>query len=110
MALLFDFYGQLLTEKQRKFLDLYYGHDLSLGEIAENYGVSRQAVYDSLKRSEKVLNEFEDKLGLVTRFLEQREKLSQVARLLEESRAGGGFEPMFRAQKLLEKILEINET
>lgn len=67
MSLLFDAYGCLLTPKQSEMFTLYYNDNLSLGEIADNYGVSRQAVYDILKRSEGILHEFEEKLGLVAR-------------------------------------------
>lgn len=65
MSLLFDIYGQLLTERQKHFFTLYYEDDLSLGEIAAQYGISRQAVYDMLKRSQKALCEFEDHMQLV---------------------------------------------
>jgi predicted DNA-binding protein YlxM (UPF0122 family) len=71
MALLFDSYGSVLTERQREFFSLYYNDDLSLGEIADNYRISRQAVYDILKRSETTLNELEEQLGLV-RYKEQQ--------------------------------------
>lgn len=109
ITLLFDFYGQLLTEKQREFIDLYYGNDFSLGEIAENYNISRQAVYDSIKRAENVLNDYEKKLGLVTRFLNQRNKLSEVAKLLKESESEGKTEPVIKARRILEEVLEIAE-
>ena len=62
---LFSFYGSLLTERQQEFMQLYYYHDLSLGEIAEQQDISRQAVYDNLKRSEKALKEYEKNLELV---------------------------------------------
>lgn len=71
MSLLFDFYGQLLTERQQEFFTLYYDHDLSLGEIAQQYGVSRQAVYDILRRSSQTLQGFEEKMGLVRRHEDQ---------------------------------------
>lgn len=66
---LYEFYGQLLTDKQQEILELYCSHDLSFGEISEELGVSRQAVYDTIKRSEKTLDEYESKLELVKRFL-----------------------------------------
>lgn len=78
MSLLFDFYGQLLTERQQEFFSLYYGDDLSLGEIASQYGVSRQAVYDILKRSTQALEEFEAKLELVEAFRKRKSSLSEV--------------------------------
>lgn len=65
---LFDFYGDLLTEKQANMIDLYYNEDLSLSEIAEPLGISRQGVRDSVVRGEHQLKEFEEKLGLLKRF------------------------------------------
>jgi Uncharacterized protein conserved in bacteria len=78
MSLLFDFYGQLLTQRQQEFFKLYYDDDLSLGEIASQYGVSRQAVYDILKRSSQALEEFESKLQLVERFQRRQSALAQA--------------------------------
>ena len=68
MSLLFDFYGETLTEKQRELFDLYYNEDLSLAEIAEHAGITRQGVRDSIKRAEHALGEMEGKLGLVARY------------------------------------------
>ena len=65
---LYEFYGQLLTEKQREILDGYCIHDFSFGEIAEEIGISRQGVYDTIKRAEKILDEYESKLELFKRF------------------------------------------
>ena len=59
MTLLFDFYGSLLTEKQQTYFDLYYNQDLSLAEIAENYGISRQGVRDVIVRAEGIMTELE---------------------------------------------------
>lgn len=84
MALLYDFYSPLLTEKQRDSLDLYYQQDLSLGEIAEESGISRQAVHDLLRRTEKILIEYEDKLKLVERFIDREEKLLQIRELTDQ--------------------------
>jgi len=82
-ALLVDFYGPLLTEKQRNVWDLHYQQDLSLSEIAEVEHISRQAIHDLLKRTERILTEYEDKLGLVQRFWIEREKLMEVQALLQ---------------------------
>ena len=68
MALLFDFYGDLLTDRQKEFFDLYYNEDLSLAEIAENYGITRQGVRDVIVRAEGTLTEMEDKTGIIRRF------------------------------------------
>lgn len=84
MALLVDFYGPLLTEKQRNVWDLHYQQDLSLAEIAEVEHISRQAIHDLLKRTERILAEYEDKLGLVQRFWTERKKLMEVQVLLQE--------------------------
>ncbi len=85
MNLLYDFYGQLLTQRQQKFVELYYAHDLSLGEIAEQFGISRQAVHDVLKRAEHILTRYEEKLGLVAKFMEQRRRLGEALALLDEN-------------------------
>lgn len=84
IALLYDFYGQLLTDKQMDIVDMYYNNDLSLGEISEQQGISRQGVYDSLKRAEKTLYDFEEKLGLVSRFLKQKESMREITEMLDE--------------------------
>lgn len=65
---LFAFYGDLLTTKQRRYMALYYADDLSLGEIAEELSVSRQAVYDNIRRTGKLLEEYEEKLHLLAQY------------------------------------------
>lgn len=69
MNALFEFYSTLLTEKQMNYMELYYADDFSLGEIAEEYEVSRQAVYDNIKRTEKILEEYEKKLHLYSNYV-----------------------------------------
>ena len=78
MTMLFDFYGDILTDRQKEFYDLYYNEDLSLGEIAENYGITRQGVRDVIVRAEAVLTELEDKTGLIKRFHTMKAQLDQV--------------------------------
>ncbi len=78
MALLFDFYDDMLTERQREFYDLYYNEDLSLSEIAENYGISRQGVRDVIVRAEAALTELEDKTGIIRRFHAMQDQLKAV--------------------------------
>ena len=80
MALLYDFYGDMLTPRQKEFYDLYYNEDLSLAEIAENYGITRQGVRDVIVRAEATLTELEDKTGLIKRFHTMRQQLEQVQR------------------------------
>ncbi len=67
IILLFDTYGEMLTEKQREYLDMRYNQDMSLGEIAQVQGVSRQAVFDNLTRTEALLHRMEDNIGCVRR-------------------------------------------
>lgn len=78
MALLYDFYGEVLTERQREFYDLYYNDDLSLSEIAENHGITRQGVRDVIVRAEGILSDLEEKTGLIRRFHTLRRQLAQV--------------------------------
>ncbi|MFW5981959.1 MAG: YlxM family DNA-binding protein [Halanaerobiaceae bacterium] len=68
IGILFDFYGQLLTEKQQNAIELYYFHDLSLSEIAERLEISRQGVYDHLHRGEEILKDYENRLGLLAKY------------------------------------------
>jgi predicted DNA-binding protein YlxM (UPF0122 family) len=79
---LFDFYQSLLTDKQRLYMQLYYLEDLSLGEIAGEYSVSRQAVYDNIRRTEAMLEDYEMKLNLVSKFQERMEIVSQLEDLI----------------------------
>jgi len=78
MIVLFDFYGAVLTATQREFFDLYYNQDLSLGEIAENEGITRQGVRDAIRRAELSLSEMEEKLGLFRRYGNLDFKLTQI--------------------------------
>ena len=76
MAMLFDFYGDLLTERQKEFYDLYYNEDLSLAEIAENYGISRQGVRDVIVRAEAAMTEIEDKTHIIRRFKQKTQRMT----------------------------------
>ncbi len=78
MAMLFDFYGDLLTERQREFYDLYYNEDLSLSEIAENYGISRQGVRDVIVRAEAAMSEIEEKTHIIRRFHQSRAAIDAI--------------------------------
>ena len=75
---LFDFYQSLLTPKQRNYMALYYLDDYSLGEIAEEFQVSRQAVYDNIKRTEQMIEEYEAKLLLFERYIKRQELLEKL--------------------------------
>lgn len=84
IGLLFDFYGALLTEKQRQCLDMHYLNDLSLSEIAEEFNVSRQAIHDILRRAEQTLQEYEQKLLLVERYQRERQVIKQIYESIEK--------------------------
>ena len=86
MTMLFDFYGEILTERQKEFYDLYYNEDLSLAKIAENYGISRQGVRDVIVRAETIMTELEDKTGLLKRFMQMRDKLTAIEEAAAEIR------------------------
>lgn len=83
MSMLIDFYGKLLTTRQYEIIDMYYNDDLSLGEISENIGISRQGVHDSLKRSAAVINSYESKLKLVDKFVNQKESILKVLNIID---------------------------
>lgn len=83
-SLLFDFYGPLLTKRQQEIYLLYRDEDMSLGEIGAYLNISRQAVHDLLKRTEKLLYGYEDKLHLVEKFEHIRVKLSEIRVLLQD--------------------------
>ncbi len=81
---LLDFYGDILTEKQREAIECYYNADLSLSEIASNLGITRQGVRDAVKRSETLLYDMEEKLGLVKKSLVEKEKLDKILNLTKK--------------------------
>ena len=78
IGLLFEQYKELLTDKQKEIVALYYEEDYSLGEISEKLNVSRQGVYDTLKRSEKILRDYEEKLHLVSKIQEQEKNIKII--------------------------------
>ena len=84
MTLLLDFYGDMLTDKQRTFISYYYNDDLSLSEIAANEGITRQGVRDAIKRAEAQLVGMEERLGLVTRFENMKSGLGEIIEVSDE--------------------------
>lgn len=104
MNALFEFYSTLLTEKQMNYIELYYGNDLSLGEIAEEYGVSRQAVYDNIKRTEKLLETYEKKLHLYSNYIVREEIIEEIKKEMINSDFNNQ-----KINELLENIQEIEE-
>lgn len=84
MNYLFDFYQSLLTEKQRNYLRLFYLEDYALSEIAETFDVSRQAVYDNIRRTGDLVEDYEEKLGLYRRFTRRQELYQLMKQSLEQ--------------------------
>ncbi|WP_313756589.1 YlxM family DNA-binding protein [Tissierella sp.] len=106
IGILFDFYGKLLSEKQYSVVELYYIHDLSLAEIGDELGVTRQGIFDILRRAEQKLYEYEEKLGLVKKFYSSHEDIRTIIDISEEiveiGKAKGNDE-------IKEKAMTINE-
>lgn len=105
VILLKDFYGPLLTPKQQDIMQMYYENDLSLSEIADDQHVTRQAVYDIIKRAEKTLEEYENKLGLVAKFTDTRQKMQDVYMLLNIDKPDNVS--ISRAVEILKEITEL---
>ena len=101
MILLFDYYGDLLTERQKLCFDMHYNQDLSLGEIAQELSISRQAVYDNLSRTEALLKNMEEKTGCVRRDRQLRRAMEQIAEAANELIS----HPDSRVSQLAEDIL-----
>ena len=84
ISYLLDFYGQMLTDKQREVTEFYYNDDLFLAEIADHCHITRQGVRDSIKRAEAQLREYEEKLGLARRFVEIQAGLDEITRCAQD--------------------------
>lgn len=93
---LFDFYGELLTAHQREVYEDYLCNDLSESEIAKEAGISRQAAHDMIKRCQKSLKEYEDKLHLVERFLNIKNRISEIKEISDDPEIG----------KIVDQIIE----
>jgi len=104
LTLLFDFFGELLTQKQREYFDLYYNEDMSLSEIAENAGISRQGVRDMLVRAETSLLDYEAKTGVVARFLSMRGRVDEIGSLLRRAQTLTGGEAASLIDEAVSKL------
>ncbi len=106
-ALLYDFYGELLTEHQRSIYEDAVYNDMSLSEIAEQNGISRQGVHDLIKRCDKILQDYEARLHLVERFTKAKSKIREIESLTEkDALAVAGDDRMKRIRELAEQLLE----
>ena len=114
ISYLLDFYGDMLTEKQRDVVELYYNEDLSLSEIAAHSGITRQGVRDSIKRAESVLLDLEERLGLARKFRQIQDGLDQIIRNAKQigdysSRYGISKEISERSAEIVRIANSINE-
>ena len=109
MALLLDYYGGMLTDKQRDCFDMRYNQDLSLGEIAETMGVSRQAVNDNLSRTEALLRRMEENIGCVKRYKLAREALSEIRKAATVLDTSSDPTVSALAQQILNAVQTIEE-
>ena len=101
-SLLYDFYGQLLTKRKQEVMELYHEENLSLAEIADEFGISRAAVHDSLKSAEKSLQEYEQKLELVSKFMETTSVIERIDGMLDDL-----AEQYMENPQLVQKLEEI---
>lgn len=108
MCRLLDLYGGLLTDKQRDIMDLYYNDDLSLGEIADHYDISRQGVHDAIKRGDESLAEYEQRLGLLKADEQRRDEIAHFKELALDSFNECNAHRSFRS--VAEKIVTLLET
>ena len=109
-SLLYDFYGELLTEHQKRIYEDVTLNDLSLSEVADNEGISRQGVYDLIKRIDKKLINYENKLHLIEKFLKARENISEIkeitVKVLEAEHSESTTKRLKKIAKLADEILD----
>ena len=108
-SILLDYYGELLTEKQRECFDLHYNEDLSLSEIAEQLGISRQGVWDNIRRAESAMQEMERKTGLIRKTQENREALSMLKSRLDKLCEMTGGEAQILASEAAAELARLIE-
>ena len=105
-SLLFDFYGELLTEHQKEIYERFVADDLSLGEIAQEAGISRQGVHDLIRRCNQTLRGYEEKLHLIDRFLAVKEKVYRIDRLLDDYQEENAEELIQSIRRISGEIIE----
>lgn len=105
-TLLYDFYGELLNEHQRQIYREAVFNDYSLSEIADEYGISRQGVHDLIKRVNKALAEYEEKLHLIEKFIATKEKVHTIDKLANDYISSGDMECIHEIQHIAKEIIE----
>ena len=112
-SLLYDFYGALLTDKQREVMELYHEENYSIVEIASELDISKQAVYDSLRKSDRTLRNYEEKLGLMRSLLETRDLIEaideRIGDLMACSEKAGSHEITKGLKEIREMIARLDE-
>lgn len=103
-GILYDFYGELLTQHQKHIYEAAVYHDMSLSEIAQEEGISRQGVHDLLKRCDKTLHEYESKLHLVEKFTKTKEKVVEINRIASHQDEAIFLEIQQLASSILEEL------
>ncbi len=106
-ALLYDFYGELLTEHQRSVYEDVVFNDLSLGEVARERGISRQGVHDLIRRCDRILEDYENKLHLVRKFQQTRQMVEEIQNLCRGFNGSDNAELIRRVEKISDDILDL---
>ena len=109
MALLFDYYGSMLTEKQKEYFDMRYNQDLSLGEIGEIQGVSRQAVFDNLTRTENLLRRMEENIGCIKRDMQLRKALEEFRDIAAQLGLSSDPQVTNQAKRIIAAVQSLKE-
>ena len=114
IPLLYGFYKEMLTEKQADCIEYYYDEDLSLGEISQNLGITRQGVRDNIKRGEKALLNIENRLKLADKFMKIKDKVAKIDEIIDEIQNDSNVNLLpngikVKINEILTVILEINE-
>ena len=106
MCMLFDFYGPVLTERQQEVFDLYYNEDLSLTEISEHANITRQGVRDAIVKASNILNDMEEKLGLVEKLQASRQAIEEIDARIDELTADCQDSKMADKLKIIKTIID----
>lgn len=108
ISFLLDFYGDVLTERQREVMEQYYNDDLSLAEIADNFGITRQGVRDSIKRGEGIILDLEQKVGFAARYRAVQQVVAQLESLARSIRFANSnsYSPNAEIERDVDQMLE----